>query len=380
MLGLHGALALALTASSPAIASSADRDAAEALVASAKFRIAKSAIASGYERIVAEMTELTQVPAPPFAEKRRGELYRHLLEEAGLADVQTDAAGNVFGFRPGSEKGKLIVVAAHLDTVFPADTEVAVTRRDNKLYAPGIADDGASLAVLLAYARALDAAKIRTRTGIVFVGTVGEEGGGNLRGVRHLFQEGPLKDRIAAFVSFEPDRAGEITNGGVGSKRYDVTFTGPGGHSYEDFGLVNPAYAMADAIKRIGAIPLPKDPKTTINVGLIAGGTSINSIPGATTMGIDIRSEDAEALRQADAAFHAVLEPAVSAENKARSRRAGSITYEAERVGDRPVGKTAQDSRIVRIATAAAQAADFSVSYSASSTDSNLPMSLEFRP
>lgn len=356
-------------------ASGSYRVAADALVESAKFRVARASIASNYERIVADTVTLTQIPAPPFGEARRGEAYRVMLAEHGLADVQSDAVGNVFGFRAGMGGGKLVVVSAHLDTVFPAGTPVTVTRRGDKLYAPGIADNTASLAVLLAFMRAMDAAKFETRHDIVFVASVGEEGAGNLRGVRHLFAQSPWKDRIAAFVAFEPDRAGAITNGGVGSRRYEVTFRGPGGHSYEAFGLVNPAYAMADAIARIGRMALPANPKTTINVGLLSGGTSVNSIPRETAMTVDMRSVDTAALTRAEAAFNAAIVAAVAMENAARSIKAGPITFVAKLIGDRPVGNTRKNTPIVQTAAAAAEAFGVTPGYFASSTDANLPMS-----
>jgi tripeptide aminopeptidase len=373
---------LASAAFSPAPAPAVDSQLASAsvLVESDRFRIAKTSIAKDYDRIIENIVSLTEVPAPPFGEKARGVLYRQMLVQAGLSDVQTDAEGNVFGYRRGTGRGPLIVVAAHLDTVFPAGTAVKVTRDGDTLRAPGIGDDTASLSVLLAIARAMDAANFVTNADILFVGDVGEEGPGNLRGIRYLFEKSAIGDKIAAVISFEPDRAGVITNGGVGSKRYQVkryqvTFRGPGGHSYDDFGLVSPAYAMADAMTRIGAMPLPAKPKTTISVGLIQGGTSINSIPAATTMSVDIRSEDSAALIRADAAFRAILPKAVERENAVRSTKAGLITSAAALIGDRPVGKTSRDSNIVRTAAAAATASGVPVSYDMSSTDSNLPMS-----
>lgn len=368
-------LASATLSPTPTPAVDPELAAARILVESDRFRSAKASIARDYDSIVETIVSLTEVPAPPFGEQARGVLYRQMLVQAGLHDVQTDAEGNVFGFRRGTGHGPLIVVAAHLDTVFPAGTPVKVTRHGDTLRAPGIGDDTASLSVLLAIARAMDAAKFDTNADILFLGDVGEEGPGNLRGIRYLFEKSALRDRIAAFISFEPDRAGVITNGGVGSKRYQVTFRGPGGHSYEDFGLVSPAYAMADAMTRIGAMPLPANPKTTASIGLIEGGTSINAIPALTTMSVDIRSDDGAALTRADAAFNAILPQAVARENAVRSTKAGPITYATHLVGDRPGGKTSRDSDIVKIAAAAAKASGIAVAYAASSTDSNLPMS-----
>ena len=349
---------------------------AKALLASAKFKAAKASLAAGYDRIVGDLVTLTEVEAPPFQEKVRGELYAKMLKEAGLAEVQTDAEGNVFGYRRGTGGGPLIVVTGHLDTVFPAGTPVKVKRTATKLAAPGIGDDTSSLAVLLGFIRAMDAAKVQTKADLIFMGNVGEEGPGDLRGTRYLFTRSPLKDKIAYFISFEPGEAARITDAGVGSRRYKVTFTGPGGHSYGAFGLVSPAYALGQAMVDFGRIQVPKTPKTTFNVGLIEGGTSVNSIPFAMSMTIDMRSEGKAELAAVEQEFLAILPKAVAAENAARSTTQGKIGFEAKLIGDRPVGATPRDSDILQIATAVAKAGGKTPSYGAGSTDSNIPMSL----
>lgn len=367
--------ALCIGSASPLAAQSYDAR-ATALTSDAKFGAATASLDGDYDRIIADLITLTQIEAPPFKEDARARAYMEMLRAVGLSDVHMDEEGNVMGLRKGTGGGPLIAVAAHLDTVFPEGTDVTVRREGNVLHAPGIGDATSSLPVLLAYVRAMDAAGYQTRSDILFIGNVGEEGPGDLRGTRYLFNESPLKDTIKYFISFEPGRAGRITNGGVGSKRYKVTFSGPGGHSFGAFGTVSPAFAMADAIAQFGNIEVPQSPKTTYNVGLVEGGTSVNSIPFAMSMTVDMRSEDKAELEKVEKAFLSILPEAVARENAARSTGVGEISYEAEPVGDRPVGLTPLSADIVQIATAAAKSLGFEARYGRSSTDSNIPMSL----
>lgn len=370
-------LALLAAAATPAMAVAQSRDAAaKALLASPKFAAAKASIAADHERIVADVIKLTEIEAPPFKEANRAAAFLEMLRAEGLTDLTTDAEGNVYGTRKGTGGGPLIVITAHLDTVFPAGTNVKVRREGNMLYAPGVGDDTCSLPVLLAFIRAMKAANYTTKADIIFMGNVGEEGPGDLRGTRYLFSKSPLKDKINYFISLEPGRAGRITNAGIGSKRYKVTFTGPGGHSNGDFGIVNPAYAMANAMVEFGKMKVPTEPRTVYNIGLLEGGTSVNSIPFSTAMTIDMRSPGKAALDAEEQAFLAILPPAVAAENAARSTAKGKIAYEAKKVGDRPVGSTAKTVDIVEIASAVTAAAGFTPSFGPGSTDSNIPMSL----
>lgn len=371
------ALALLAAVATPAMAVAQSRDAAaKALLASPKFAAAKASIAADHERIVADVIKLTEIEAPPFKEANRAAAFLEMLRAEGLTDLTTDAEGNVYGTRKGTGGGPLIVITAHLDTVFPAGTNVKVRREGNMLYAPGVGDDTCSLPVLLAFIRAMKAANYTTKADIIFMGNVGEEGPGDLRGTRYLFSKSPLKDKINYFISLEPGRAGRITNAGIGSKRYKVTFTGPGGHSNGDFGIVNPAYAMANAMVEFGKMKVPTEPRTVYNIGLLEGGTSVNSIPFSTAMTIDMRSPGKAALDAEEQAFLAILPPAVAAENAARSTAKGKIAYEAKKVGDRPVGSTAKTVDIVEIASAVTAAAGFTPSFGPGSTDSNIPMSL----
>jgi tripeptide aminopeptidase len=346
------------------------------LMASAAYRRAVETLDREHDRTVADIIALTQIPSPPFNEQARAGAYLDLLRAHGLVEVEMDAIGNVMGVRRGAGNGPMIAVAAHLDTVFPAGTEVTVRREGTKLFAPGVGDDTRSLAVLLAYNRALDAAGIRTQSDILFVGDVGEEGLGDLRGVRHLFTQGKYRDRISAFFTVDSPDIETIAVGGIGSKRYHVTFRGPGGHSFGAFGIVNPMYAMAQAMLELSRTHVPAKPKTTFSASVTGGGTSINSIPNEVWVDVDLRSQSVDELARLEARFRAIVEQAVAAENHARATHTGMVTAELKLVGDRPAGATAMDSDIVRLATAAITAHGFKPHHEFSSTDANIPMSL----
>ena len=352
-------------------------DAVNRVASDPKFKAAMAALDKDHDRLVAEIIQLTEIPAPPFKEEQRGAKYLEMLRAAGLTNVERDAEGNVMGLRRGTVGGSLIAIAAHLDTVFPEGTDVKVKRDGTRLAAPGVGDDTRSLAVLLAMIRAMDAAGIRTTSDILFIGDVGEEGLGDLRGMKHLFLKGPYKDRIKTFISMDGAGGGDdITHGGVGSKRYRATFKGPGGHSYGAFGLVNPAFAMGNAIQKFSRIQVPASPKTTFNVGVMGGGTSVNSIPFESWMEVDMRSESRAELEKVNETFIGILNDAVAEENKARSTRLGPIQLDLKLVGDRPSGETSKDSTLVQTAAAAIRAAGMTPTYSWSSTDSNIPISL----
>jgi acetylornithine deacetylase/succinyl-diaminopimelate desuccinylase-like protein len=225
--------------------------------------------------------------------------------------------------------------------------------------------------------RAMNGAGIRTASDILFVGDVGEEGLGDLRGMKYLFTKGRYKDRITQFIALDGSAAGDdIVTGAVGSKRYEVTFKGPGGHSYNAFGLVNPAFAMASAIQKLSAIPVPSSPKTTFNVGRVGGGTSVNSIPMSTWMEVDMRSESPLELEKVETAFLATVRAAVTEENRARSTSAGAVSTDVKLIGARPSGRTPNTAPIAQIAAQAVTAAGLKPSFSFSSTDANLPISL----
>ena len=341
------------------------------------FTQAAAFIAGDHDRFVRELIQLTEIPAPPFKEQVRARTFMEMLRQQGLADVEMDAEGNVMGLRRGSGgDAGLTVVNAHLDTVFPEGTDVRVRREGTRLMAPGIGDDTRGLAAMLALIRAMDAAKIVTRRDILFVGNVGEEGEGDLRGIKYLLHKGRYKDRVTQVVAVDGTNTAEIVRGGVGSRRYRVTFSGPGGHSYSAFGLVNPAFAMGGAIARFSRLQVPAAPKTTYSVGVVSGGTSINAIPTDVRMDVDMRSESCAELQKLDAAFLRILREAVEEENAARSTKEGPIAVDPKVIGERPCGTTALDSPIVEAAAAAVRAFDGAPVFTFSSTDANIPMSL----
>ena len=349
------------------------------LIASPAFKAAAAKLDADYDRTVADIVTLTEIPAPPFKEEARAKAYLEMLKAHGLTNVEMDAEGNVMGVRPGTVtkgKGPFVVIAAHLDTVFPEGTDVKVKREGTRLMAPGIGDDTRSLATLLAYVRALDAAKIKTKADILFVGNVGEEGPGDLRGTRFLFNKGPYKGRITAFFSMDGSDPSRIVDKGVGSKRYRVTFKGPGGHSYGAFGIVNPMAAMAKAVSDLYAVETPKHPKTTYSASVTGGGTSVNSIPNSVFMEFDMRSESAAELAKLDQTLIGILDKAVAGENAARDTRDGKVSYEAKVIGERPAGETPQTADIVVAMAGAITALGMTPQHEDSSTDANVPMSL----
>ncbi len=368
------ALAAAVSALAVAPALAAPKDEVARIIGSAAFKTAVATLDKDYDRTVADLIALTEIPAPPFKEAERGKAYRAMLEAHGLTEVEVDPEGNVMGLRKGTKGGPVVVVSAHLDTVFPEGTDVKVRREGTRLHAPGVADDTHNLAVLLAWIRALDAAKIRTRSDILFVGTVGEEGAGDLRGVRYFFGKGKYKDRTRAFFSVDGLDPGGITHVGVGSKRYRVTFSGPGGHSYGAFGIVNPMAAMAKATADLYAIQPPPHPKVTYSASVTGGGTSVNAIPSKVFTEYDMRSADAAELAKLDARFKEIMTEAVAHENASRSTRVGAVKVEIEPIGDRPAGQTPKDAPIVAYTAAAIQALGYVPTYEASSTDANAPM------
>lgn len=321
--------------------------------------------------VIEQQVALCEVEAPPFKEQARAEVYRQAFERLGLQRVRIDEVGNVLGERPGTGEGPHLVYSAHLDTVFPPGTAVKVTRQGTRLHGPGITDDCRGLAVLLGVIRALQDGQVQTPGRITFVGTVGEEGLGDLRGVKHLFgPNGP--GAIDRFVSIDGGGL-EVTNGGVGSKRYRVTFKGPGGHSYGAFGMPNPLHALGRAVAAIAALDVPTTPKTTFNVGRVGGGTSVNSIPFEAWIEVDLRSEEASALAELDGRVQKAIEAAVAAEN-ARWQHAARVTVDVALVGDRPAGRTADTSDIVRAARSVLTALRLPFALETSSTDSNVAM------
>ncbi len=366
-------LALAGTTAGQAVGPGPGADLGTRLAARPEVAAVLRALEQGEPAIIEEQIRLCEIPAPPFKEQRRADAYKALFEAAGLTNVRIDAEGNVLGERRGRSPRPHVVFSAHLDTVFPEETDVRVSRDGTVLKGPGIGDDCRGLAVVLAVARALQASKIATEGTITFVGTVGEEGLGDLRGVKHLFSK-ELAGRIDRFVSVDGTGHG-ITHVGVGSKRYRVTFKGPGGHSFGAFGMANPVHALGRAIAAVSDFQVPAAPKTTFNVGRVGGGTSVNSIPFEGWMEADMRSADGSALADVDRRFLSAVDAAAAAEN-ARWGRTDQVTVEKTLVGDRPAGRTDEDAPIIETAVAVTRALGLDVRLGEGSTDSNIPMSL----
>lgn len=329
-------------------------------------------IKADHANTVAEQKQICEIPSPPFKEQIRAADFQKRLAALGLKDVQMDKEGNVFGLRPGTGNGPKLLVAAHLDTVFAAGTDVKVKEKDGKLYAPGIADNARGLAALLSVIRAFNTTGIKTAGDIIFCGNVGEEGLGDLRGVKALFRD---KKDIDGFISIDGTDVGKITYLATGSHRYEVIFSGPGGHSFNAFGRPSAIHAMGRAIAAIADLTTPSDPKTTFTVGMVSGGTSVNSIAAEARLLMDMRSNRDKELLDIEAKFFDALKKAAADENA--RWKSDKITVQTKLVGNRPAGVQPSDSGIVQAAWASVQALDRKPSLgSGSSTDSNLPISL----
>ena len=352
----------------------------ESIVSLDKFEEAVAYLRADHERFVEDIIYINEIPAPSFGEGPRAKAYRDLLQSHGLEDVRIGPEGNAMGVRRGSGNGSVVAVLAHLDSFFPKGTAAKVRREGNKLFAPGVGDPARGLAVILTIIRALDHADIDTESDILFVGNVGEEGLGDLRGSKHLLLKGSYRDKIKQFVTIcgPAGAPGQwpITNAGIGQLRYRVAFKGQGGHSFRHFGRANPANAMAEAISRVAAIPVPSSPKTTRNVGIVSGGSSATSIPVEVTIDVDMRSESSEELARLNRAFLAALDEAVAAENARASQTESSVEVNTELVVDRPAGSTATSSRIYQIAAASAEAFGLEPVARTAPSDANVPMSL----
>jgi acetylornithine deacetylase/succinyl-diaminopimelate desuccinylase-like protein len=346
------------------------------LLASDRVRRVCDFFTANAENITEEQIRICTIPAPPFGEAERAQYFLRRFRELGLTETGIDAEGNCVGLRRGRVITPLLVISAHLDTVFPPGTDFSVTRNNGRLLAPGIADDGCGLVALVAILQALNAAAVETEGSLLFVATVGEEGEGNLRGARYLFTRGEWAGKIDAFISFDGPDVLRITNGAIGSRRYHIKLRGSGGHSWGDFGVANPVHALGRVIARLAAHPVPVKPRTTFNVGRISGGTGTNVIPVEATMDVDLRSESAEELRRIDAFFRRTLREAVEDENGARDRTGRPLELDLQLIGERPMGETPRDSPIIRLADEATRAIGADPKLDRSSTDSNIPISL----
>ncbi|MDQ3278202.1 MAG: M20/M25/M40 family metallo-hydrolase [Bacteroidota bacterium] len=318
---------------------------------------------------------LTQIPAPPFKEEKRGRKYMELLKAAGIDSVWVDKAGNVIGLRKGKKRSKKVVIEGHLDTVFPEGTDVTVKQRGDTLYAPGIGDDTRGLITVLTVLRAMQKAAIKTEGDIYFVGTTGEEGLGDLRGVKQLF-DGSIQG-INSYISVDGSDRERIVTGGTGSNRYRISFKGPGGHSYGAFGLANPHNASARAIYHFINTAdsfTKKGVKTTYNIGMMGGGTSVNAIPFESWMEVDMRSESAERLKGIDTLLKTAVEKALAEEN-AMKRIGRPLTVEVKLIGERPTGEQQLTEPLIQRQIAVHTLFGARSLVSISSTNSNIPIS-----
>ncbi len=373
------AVGIALALCSPARASAQPPDpeydaSIRAVAARPEVRRALALVRMLERTAEAPLIELTQIPAPPFGESERGRRFAELLRARGLADVTIDEPGNVIGRRAGTAGPEAVAVVAHLDTVFPAGTDVTVRRRGDRLYAPGIGDDTRGLVVLLILAEALERAAVRTRADVLFVGSVGEEGLGDLRGVRHLLRPGG--PRVDQFIAIDGGSDEQVVNQALGSRRYRVTVTGPGGHSWGDFGLANPAHALARAIDyfdRAASGVAGVGISASYSVGRIGGGASVNAVPREAWAEVDMRSTDPEPLDRLDALLRSSVARAVDEHNGTRHRGA-PLDLELEPIGDRPSGLVDPRTPLVRHALAASRFLGLQPRLGAASTDANLPI------
>jgi acetylornithine deacetylase/succinyl-diaminopimelate desuccinylase-like protein len=323
-----------------------------------------------------DLVMLTEIPAPPFGEQARGVAFARMLRDAGADSVWTDSVGNVLGLRRGTGREETLVLSGHLDTVFPEGTDVTVTQRGDTLFAPGVGDDTRGLIVVLTVLRALEEAGIETRDDVLFVGTVGEEGLGDLRGVKHLFRNGG--PRIDTFITVDGGGEGSITNGALGSRRYRVTYEGPGGHSWGAFGGASPLHALGRAIALFddaAARFTASGPRTSYNIGRVGGGTSVNSIAFEAWMEVDMRSEDRARLMGLDTIFLDAVQRALREENADR-RSGDALTVDVELVGDRPSGIADTSLPFVQRVLAATAHLGDEPDARTSSTDANIPISL----
>lgn len=325
---------------------------------------------------VEKQIAIAQVPAPPFHEEARGKVLAEEFRRVHLENVETDPIGNVLGWRRGSSS-RALVIAAHLDTVFPPGTDVTVKHEGVRLIGPGLVDDTRGLISLLAMAEALDGTRIQTQRSLLFVADVGEEGLGNLRGIKYLTGEGKYRDRIDAFISIDGDGSNRIADREMGSRRYRVTVTGPGGHSYLNFGRVNPAHALGLIIARLAQMRPPVSPRTTYNVGRIGGGTSVNSIPFESWMEFDMRSEDEEELIKLERRFLEIAQEGIDEENRFRAASGTKLHLDAKRLAVRHAISHPHNSALVAAAQQASQALGFgkALQYTGS-TDSNAALSI----
>jgi len=325
--------------------------------------------------------DMARIPAPPFGESARSEWLRSRFAGLCLEDVHTDEVGNVFGMR-GPSNQQCVSLSAHLDTVFPPGTPLNIRQQGNRLYGPGVSDNGAGVAALLAVAAALHAAKVSPSMPILFIGNVGEEGEGDLRGMRYIFSNPRWKDLIRYSLVLDGAGSDTIVAEALGSRRFEIIIRGPGGHSWSDFGAPNPILVLAGAIAAFTQTPVPSSPKTTFNVGVIRGGTSVNSIPESASMRVDIRSTSTAEMQRLESFLRLNLDQAMQEESQASERRLSSqrrgagLSCEVVAIGNRPAGELDPNARILKVIRAVDAQLGNAAQIQRASTDANIPLSL----
>ena len=328
------------------------------------------------ETTLRDQLELVRIPAPPFGEGERGARVLERFREIGYPDADADEVGNVIATLPGVAGASPVVVAAHLDTVFPAGTVLEPRHEGGRIYAPGITDNSRGLAGMLTVARVARAAGVRTRRPVLFVATVGEEGTGDLRGVKHLFREGSPLRTAAGFVALDGSGMRRIVHRAIGSRRLRVTVEGPGGHSWADRGAANPIVALSAAAAEVSTLALPHPARTSLTVARIGGGTSINAIPDAAWLEIDMRSDARGVLAELEASVRGIVAGVVREESTGRRSGTRPLRHEVAVIGDRPSGETPARSELVALSSRVTTAMGARPELVSSSTDANVPMAL----
>jgi len=325
--------------------------------------------------------ELSRIPAPPLGESARAAWLAQRFQELQLEETHTDEVGNVFGVLPGATR-QFVALSAHLDTVFPAGTPLNIRQTGKRLYGPGVSDNGAGVTALLAIAAVLREARIFPNGSILFVGNVGEEGEGNLSGMRHIFSVPHWKDSIRYSIVLDGAGSDTIVAEALGSRRFEVIVRGPGGHSWSDFGAPNPILVLARTLHGFAQTPLPSTPKTTFNVGVIRGGTSVNSIPESASMRVDIRSTSMAEMERLEAALRRALEFAIQQEasdaerRNPNQRRPSGLSHEVIAIGNRPAGELEPSARLLKVIRAVDGYLGNPAQIQRASTDANIPLSL----
>lgn len=335
---------------------------------------ARAALAANDERIVAAQVALSEIPSPTGGEQARGAWVAERFRRLGLAQVRVDDVGNVLGMRAGAADVAPVVLCAHLDTIFPAGTPVGVERDGPQLHGPGIVDNSRGLAAMLALAEAVDGTSLRTRRSVLFAATVGEEGAGDLRGVKYLFAN--TVERPAACIALDGAGDERIVTRALGARRYRVSFHGIGGHSWASFGVPNPVHAAGATAAKLAALPLPRTPRTTLSVCRIGGGISVNAIPGEAWLEVDLRSSSTDVLARCAADIHQAVRVAAHEENTRRAPGTAPLSFTIDIIGDRPCGEMDEAHPLVRAAMQATSVIGKTPELVTASTDANVPISL----